>query len=222
MCSPVFCCRPCLPSAGPPIISHAVRVRGHEGIISFCCGLGGILSSRAGMVVWLGSFSLFINFKHNTYVYGFSAGLSTNINVIYNYKLNCGSWCIKLLVSADLPDPAIVGWSGMSVKKASSLFLNVSTESLLMFLISGGRRLNSLAPLEPRDIAEMERFLDPEIVKMVDRSFIHCYNSVSMLHTVPLLVSVSQSCTPVCAPHLTDGCCYKLQTSRRKKVANTN
>ena len=54
---------------------------------------------------------------------------------------------MKLLVSADLPNPATVGWSETTARKASKFFLNTSVFLELRFLSSKGSRLKILAPL---------------------------------------------------------------------------
>ena len=55
-----------------------------------------------------------------------------------NQSVNCVIWCRRLFDSADLPNPAVVGWSGMSVRNTSSCFLKMSTLWLPMFLTSVG------------------------------------------------------------------------------------
>ena len=71
------------------------------------------------------SIYLYLKFKHN-YVHGFSVQLSTILEVNnqimsdnYEYISSKGIWCSRLLVSAGLPNPETVGWSGMLHRKLS-------------------------------------------------------------------------------------------------------
>ena len=59
------------------------------------------------------------------------------------------SWWMRLLDSAALLVPTMVGWSGTVLRKLSSAALNWSTVQLFMFLIWPGKRLNRLLPLTP-------------------------------------------------------------------------
>ena len=49
------------------------------------------------------------------------------------FIINNGIWCNKLLDSADLPRPAVVGWSGTRFRKVSKFFLKVSAFSESIF-----------------------------------------------------------------------------------------
>ena len=55
------------------------------------------------------------------------------------------------MVSAALPRPSMVGWSGTLQRKLSKATLNWSTEVAFMFLMEAGNRLNSLQPLTARE-----------------------------------------------------------------------
>ena len=66
--------------------------------------------------------------------------------VSHLFNINKGSWCIRLLVSAALPCPAIVGWSGTWERKVSSSFLKPSTFPESRFLMLVGSKLKMLAP----------------------------------------------------------------------------
>ena len=57
------------------------------------------------------------------------------------------------MVSADLPSPVTVGWSGMDSSRISKWFLNKSMSPLFSLLRFSGRRLNIWAPLTPSDLS---------------------------------------------------------------------
>ena len=58
-----------------------------------------------------------------------------------------GSWWRRLLVSADLPSPVTVGWSGIYSSRISKWFLNKSMSPLFSLLRFSGRRWNIWALL---------------------------------------------------------------------------
>ena len=53
--------------------------------------------------------------------------------------------------SAALPNPEVVGWSGILSRKVSNSFLKTSTLLLSIFLSSTGSKLKILAPFTPKD-----------------------------------------------------------------------
>ena len=55
--------------------------------------------------------------------------------------------------------PSTLGSSGMFVRKRSSFSLNCSTDTLLIFLMAGGRQLNSLGPFTWNDCSLSFRIL---------------------------------------------------------------
>ena len=55
------------------------------------------------------------------------------------------------MVSAALPNPSMVGWSGTLQRKLSRANLNWSTEVAFMFLMEAGNRLKSLQPFTARE-----------------------------------------------------------------------
>ena len=57
------------------------------------------------------------------------------------------------MVSADLPSPVTVGWSGIDSSRISKWFLNKSMSPLFSLLRFSGRRLNIWAPLTPSDLS---------------------------------------------------------------------
>ena len=93
---------------------------------------------------------MFLAFQH-----GCQPELNVNYKQIrafgYLFNMNCGIWCKRLFDSADLPNPAIVGWSGILLKKSSSFILKMSILLLSRFLTSVGSRLKILAPFTPRE-----------------------------------------------------------------------
>ena len=55
------------------------------------------------------------------------------------------------MVSAALPNPSMVGWSGTLQRKLSRANLNWSTEVAFMLRMEVGNRLNNLQPLTARE-----------------------------------------------------------------------
>ena len=74
------------------------------------------------------------------------------------------SWWMRLLVSAALLVPSMVGWSGTVARKVSSDALNWSTVQPFMFLIGSGIRLNNLLSLTPREASLALQMADGEAV----------------------------------------------------------
>ena len=73
-------------------------------------------------------------------------------SIIVIIAITIGIWSNRLLVSAALPRPLTVGWSGMPDRNTSRWFLNVYTWSEFMFRREeAGRRLKSRAPLTASD-----------------------------------------------------------------------
>ena len=64
-----------------------------------------------------------------------------------------GTWSSKLLVSAALWQPLMVGWSGMENSQASRFSLNLSWWSEAMSLRPLGQRLKRAAPLTARELS---------------------------------------------------------------------
>ena len=61
------------------------------------------------------------------------------------YNADIGIWSIRLFVIAALPNPGIVGWSGIVARKWSRHVLKQSTLCELMSRISRGNKLKILA-----------------------------------------------------------------------------
>ena len=53
--------------------------------------------------------------------------------------------------SAALPNPEVVGWSGILSRKVSNSFLKASTLLLSLFLSTTGSKLKILAPFTPKE-----------------------------------------------------------------------
>ena len=70
--------------------------------------------------------------------------MSTIQSVGYCWTVHIGIWSIKLLVLAALAWPGMVGWSGISDKYKSRLFLNASTFEEFKFLSEAGSKLNKV------------------------------------------------------------------------------
>ena len=100
-------------------------------------------------------YSLLSNFKYIIVLRLFNWTVNL-VNIILYYLVwlyNNGSWCRRLLLSAALPSPGMVGSSGMLPRKTSRWFLNMSTCSVLIVLMLSGKRLKILAPLTPKEFS---------------------------------------------------------------------
>ena len=79
---------------------------------------------------------------------------------------------MRLLVSAALLVPSMVGWSGTVARKVSSDALNWSTVHPFMFLIGSGIRLNNLLPLTPIEASLALLMADGEAVNILECSLL--------------------------------------------------
>ena len=66
--------------------------------------------------------------------------------------LNGGTWSNRLLDSAALGKPGVVGWSGTVDRKMSKWFLKRAKSPEFSFRRLRGRRLKILAPWTPKDL----------------------------------------------------------------------
>ena len=65
--------------------------------------------------------------------------------------MDIGIWSIRLFVAAALPNPGIVGWSGIVARKWSRHVLKMSALCELMSRIARGSKLNILAAFTDKE-----------------------------------------------------------------------